>query len=1044
MQEGYLAIILHAHLPFIRRSQAEKSLEERWLHEAITESYIPLLLTLETLLEEGIDFRVTFSISPPLAAMLGDPVVQTRYVAALESSIELSEKEEVRTRADAWFHPLARMYHALYVRAHDAFVNRYHRNLLNGFLHLAETGKVDLITTAATHGYLPLLSSNESAVRAQIRIGVEHHEQVFGRKPRGLWLPECGYYPGVDEVVREQRIDYTILETHGITRASSRPRYGVYAPIITPAGLAAFGRDPDSSRQVWSSSEGYPGDYDYREFYRDIGHDLDLEYIRPYILPDDVRVDTGIKYFRITGKGSHKDPYVPEWAERKAEIHAEHFIAERLKQFERLASFMDRKPIVVAPYDAELFGHWWFEGPLWLNHLIRKTAAPGRGIRLVTPAEYLDEFPVNQSAEPCMSSWGSKGFNEVWLNDDTQWIYPHLDAAAEIMTNLVESRSSWNGLRSRALNQAARELLLAQSSDWAFMITSGGMKEFAASRTREHLLAFNRICEEIAGECIDGDRLKVLEARDDIFNTMSVAGAFRIPSSRTSKKPRGREGRIVFSRNRQKPPAGNTPLHIVMVCPELMPFAKTGGLADMVSSLAMALDRLGQHVTLVMPAYRSALNCGVPLEDTGVRLAVSIAGRTEEAQLLTAKLDERIPVYLIRADRYFNRDYLYATPDGDYSDNVQRFSFFARAVLELFGYIDLPDILHAHDWQAALTVALLKTQPERYPGLASIRTVFTVHNLGYQGLFPAHEWPVLGLEPGLFNPQCLEFYGMINFMKSGLIFADALTTVSASYAREIQTAEYGFGLEGIFKQRAGNLTGILNGAGYDVWNPAGDAYIVQRYTMDDLSGKKACKQDLQSAFGIAQEPDVAVIGAVSRMASQKGFDLIEQVLDTMLQRRVEFVLLGTGDKRYQDYFAEAARRYAGRCGVRIAYEEALAHKTIAGADMFLMPSQYEPSGLTQLYSLKYGTIPIVRATGGLKDSIEDFDPATGKGAGFRFEQFEGQALMDTIDRALDLYADKAQWHRLMRNAMQADFSWDRSARQYLTLYRNLSGRDVHD
>jgi starch synthase len=474
-----------------------------------------------------------------------------------------------------------------------------------------------------------------------------------------------------------------------------------------------------------------------------------------------------------------------------------------------------------------------------------------------------------------------------------------------------------------------------------------------------------------------------------------------------------------------------------MVSPEIVPFAKTGGLADMVSSLAQALASQGQRITLIMPAYRTVLNNGFLLEDTGMRVSVPVAGGYQPAHILSATLGQRISVYFVGANRYFDRDHLYSTAEGDYGDNAERFSFFAHAALEVLGRLNIPDILHAHDWQAALAIALLKTQPERYPGLASVRTVFTVHNLGYQGLFSASQWPVLGLDASLFNPQCIEFYGQINFMKAGLVFAELLTTVSPTYAREILTPEYGFGLEGIFKQRAASLAGILNGADYGIWNPAEDVHIAQRYTEQDLSGKRTCKGDLQKIFGLAPDPGIPLIGAVSRLASQKGFDLVQSIFDSLLQQDVQFVLLGSGDKQYQDYFRTAADRYRGKVGVRIAYEETLAHKIVAGADMLLMPSRYEPSGLTQLYSLKYGTIPIVRTTGGLRDSIEDFDPAGAKGTGFRFEPYEAPALLAAIDRALAAYADKKQWTRLMINAMSADYSWERSALEYLALYRRL-------
>src|SRR5215831_11836176 len=361
MKPGYLALVLHAHLPFVREPDHEDAFEHNWLFEAITETYVPLLLVLDNLIQDGIDFRLTLSITPTLGSMLADPLLQGRYVARLERSMELAEKEVARTRSNPQFAPLARMYHALFGRIHDTFVLRYRKNLLEGFRQLQALGYIEIMASAATHAYLPLLSVNEAAVRAQIRVGTEHYRQVFGKPPAGFWLPECRYFPGVDDFLNEAGIRFTILETHGITRADERPRYGVHAPVYCPSGVAAFGRDPECSRQVWSSVDGYPGDSDYREFYRDIGHDLDADYIRPYIHPDGIRLDTGIKYYRVTGKGNHKEPYVPEWAERKAEIHAEHFLEERTKQFARLDGLMDRRPLAVAPYDAELFGHWWFE-----------------------------------------------------------------------------------------------------------------------------------------------------------------------------------------------------------------------------------------------------------------------------------------------------------------------------------------------------------------------------------------------------------------------------------------------------------------------------------------------------------------------------------------------------------------------------------------------------------------------------------------------------------------------------------------------------------
>ncbi len=1032
-ERGLLALVLHAHLPYVRHPEHEDSLEENWLYEAITETYVPLFLVLESLLDDGVDFRLTFSVTPTLALMLGDSFLQSRYLRRLERQMELAEKEVARTASDAAFGPLARMYRNLFSRVHEAFVGRYEKDLLNAFRRFQDLGKVELIASAATHGYLPLLSINEAAVRTQVRVGIEQHRRTFGRQPNGFWLPECGYVPGLDRFLAEQGVRFTILETHGITRASERPRYGVHAPLYCPSGVAVFGRDPDSSRQVWSSIDGYPGDFDYREFYRDIGYDLDAEYIAPYIHKDGIRIDTGFKYYRITSKGEHKEPYVPEWAERKAEMHAGHFLSERVKQVERLSGMMDRKPLIVAPYDAELFGHWWFEGPRWLEYLIRKTALEQDTVRMVTLSEYLVRYPENQVATPSMSSWGDKGFSEVWLNQRNQWIYPHLHEAAEDLGRMAAARPGASGIIYRALNQASRELLLAQASDWAFMINSGAMEQYAGARTRAHLLRFQRIREQLESGSLDEAWLAQIETQDNVFPDIDTFQDFCSPDRvETAAAP---VPAAPPSRKR------SAPIHVVMVSPEAMPFAKTGGLADMVTSLSGALEQLGVRVSIVIPGYRQAFGHGFSLRDTGIRAAVSSGGRTLEAEVFAGETGSRIPVYLLRADRYFGREYLYGRPEGDYPDNAERFAFFCRATLEVLRQIDPPDVLHAHDWPAALSVTFLKTQPERYPGLAAVRTVLTVHNPGYQGLFPAREWGHLGLDGGLFTPAGLEFHGGINLLKGGVLFADAITTVSPAYVKEILTAEQGFGMEGVFARRQAALTGILNGADYGVWNPATDRFLASNYGPHDLSGKQQCKADLQRIFGLPADSGTPLVGMVSRLASQKGFDLLEEVLDQLLERDLQLVILGSGDRRYQDFFRSAARRHPGKLAVRIAFDEALAHKIEAGADLFLMPSRYEPGGLNQFYSLKYGTIPVVRATGGLRDSIDEFDPARETGNGFTFSEYDGAALLETLDRALAAFAQKDRWSVLMNNAMAADFSWSRSAHEYIRVYKRLLGRN---
>ncbi len=404
--KGYLALVLHGHLPFVRHPEHDRFLEEDWLYEAITETYLPLITMFEGLVKDGVDFRLTMSLTPTLVSMLSDPLLQQRYLLHITRLIELAGKEIDRTRNDPRFNPLAHMYWKMFTKARAEFEGTYRGDLVAAFRKFQDLGKLEIITCAATHGFLPLLENNR-AVLAQVLIAVEHYESHFGRSPKGIWLPECGYYPGLDEIVKQAGIRYFFTDSHGLFHATPRPKYGVYAPIYCRSGVAAFGRDVESSKQVWSSVEGYPGDYNYRDFYRDAGFDLDYDYIKPYLHPDGMRVNLGIKYHRITGSSNQKEPYIPQRALERAADHADNYITNREKQVEWLGSmFQDRKPIIVAPYDAELFGHWWFEGPDWLNLVIRKTALEHDTIRMITPTEYLAENPRCQVAEPSPSSWG--------------------------------------------------------------------------------------------------------------------------------------------------------------------------------------------------------------------------------------------------------------------------------------------------------------------------------------------------------------------------------------------------------------------------------------------------------------------------------------------------------------------------------------------------------------------------------------------------------------------------------------------------------------
>lgn len=517
MNKGYLCIVLHSHLPFVRHPEHADFLEEDWLYEAITETYIPLLLVFEGLVRDKIDFRITISLTPTLISMLTDPLLQDRYYKHINQLVELAHKEIERTAWQPQFQGLATMYLNHFCKCRDTF-DKYRRNIVTAFKNLQDLGKLEIITCGATHGFFPLMSGNKESVRAQIRVAANHYEQTFGRKARGIWLPECGYNPGDDEYLREAGIKFFITDAHGILHGTPKPKYGVFAPVYCKnSGVAAFGRDLESSKQVWSSVEGYPGDYSYREFYRDIGFDLEYDYIKPYIHPDGVRINTGVKYYRITGTGNQKEPYNPEWARQKAAEHAGNFLFNRQKQVEYLHDFIGKKPIILSPYDAELYGHWWYEGPQWLDFLMRKIACDQDTIKMITPSEYLAEHRRNQVLTPSFSSWGWKGYSEMWLQGSNDWIYRHLDAAADRMTEMVKMFPDAGGVYRRALNQALRELLLAQSSDWAFIMGTGTHVSYAVKRTKDHLLRFNQIYDDVKNAAVDETWLSEIESKDNIF-----------------------------------------------------------------------------------------------------------------------------------------------------------------------------------------------------------------------------------------------------------------------------------------------------------------------------------------------------------------------------------------------------------------------------------------------------------------------------------------------------------------------------------------------
>lgn len=472
-------------------------------------------------------------------------------------------------------------------------------------------------------------------------------------------------------------------------------------------------------------------------------------------------------------------------------------------------------------------------------------------------------------------------------------------------------------------------------------------------------------------------------------------------------------------------------MDITYVSSEVVPFARTGGLSDVAGALPKSLQELGHKVYLFMPLYKKIKQGPFKLSPTKFNLSIPMGNKISPGQVYSTILpDTRIPVYFIENKDYYDREGLYQDPatGKDYKDNCERFSFFSRAVLETLQVLGIkPDIIHCNDWQSALVPTYLKTLYKDNNSFRGTASLFTIHNLSYQGLFPKEDMPLTGLDWSYFNWKQLEFYGKINLLKAGIVFSDIITTVSRKYAEEIQTAEFGVGLDGVLRERTADLYGVPNGTDYSVWNPEKDKLIPANYSLKNLKGKKACKQHLQRKLKLPQS-DAPIIGMIGRVASQKGLDLVMECWDELMKEDVKFVLLGTGEPNVEQALKSAAARYPGKASINISFDNQLSHEIEAGADMFLMPSKFEPCGLNQLYSLKYGTVPIVRRTGGLADTIDS-------SVGFSFQSYSSKEMLETIKKALKLYRDQSKWLELMKKGMLQDWSWERSAKEYSTLYQ---------
>ncbi|MCK4532481.1 glycogen synthase GlgA [bacterium] len=489
-------------------------------------------------------------------------------------------------------------------------------------------------------------------------------------------------------------------------------------------------------------------------------------------------------------------------------------------------------------------------------------------------------------------------------------------------------------------------------------------------------------------------------------------------------------------------------MNILIAASECVPFAKTGGLADVTGALPKALKELKHDVRVIMPRYKKIDAKKFNLKVIARNIPVSFGNKVELATVMEGKINSKssIPVYFVDNEKYYNRDELYRTSLGDYSDNGERFIFFSRAVLEVAKAINFkPDVIHCNDWQTGLIPAYLKTLYKLDPFFLRTAVLYTIHNIAYQGVFPRDIFYLAGFDWEDFIPQRLEYYGQINFMKAGLVYAEGLNTVSKTYSRQIQTSEeFGRGMEGVLVQRKKDLYGIINGLDYSIWNPKQDQNIIVQYSLDDLEGKTTCKKDLQKISGLPIAPDIPLIGLVARLDAQKGLDILHEAIGRMMRMKLQLIILGTGDPVYMELFERIGKKYPRQISVNLKFDNALAHKIYAGSDMFLIPSHFEPCGLGQLISFVYGTIPVVHKTGGLSDTVDSFNVRTGKGRGFLFNEYNAKSLFESIKKAVKIYKIKKKWNRLIKNGMESDFSWEKAAKSYVRLYKKAQQEKIKE
>lgn len=996
MPVGYLCFALHAHLPYVRHPERAHALEERWLFEALTETYLPLTLAMTRWTQEGLSWKLALSVSPTLAAMLGDELLQARYSVHLDSLIELAEAETERlanrgvpadsTAADDYRH-LPPFYRERLAELRSAY-QAWGHNLPQVWSLLEALGHLELLTTAATHALLPLVLTKE-AVRAQIVTAVQHHTDVFGRPPRGLWLPECAYRPGIDKVLREYGIAYTFSDTHGVLGAQPAPVFGAYAPILTPAGLAVFPRDPVCGHQVWSSGDGYPGDFDYREFYRDIGYERPISDLHG-CLQEGVRVDTGLKYWRVSGLTGEKLPYQPQQALAKVIQHTAHFLASRQQQIADLAKQMGRPPIVTAVYDAELFGHWWYEGPQFLDMLVRNLHADQTDVALATPSECLTLAGDWQTCQLEMTSWGRAGYADVWLNASNDWIYRVLHRMERELTDLANTHPAADGLCKRALNQAARELMLAESSDWAFAMDNRTAVDYAIRRTKVHVNRFAQLTQMVHDGHYNRAFLDEVEQRDNIFPNVD----YRLYGSSTLPQPQlqSQVQSQLQPRPRSLPTSCNKRPTVLMLAWEYPPLV-VGGLARHVANLAEALVQAGFAVHVITRSD----------DGQSAQARFSTSTRSDVAAPQESALDNPTspnpasqssvlhnpaPPLDVVNGVFVHRVNILRPHGGSFLDWVLQLNLAMLDCARQLLAANVPvDVLHAHDWLVQRAATALKETS----GLPLICTIHATEH---------------GRNGGIHS----DLQRRIHHEEWSLTYQSQQVIVCSAFMQDE--------VMGLFALPDGKVTAIPNGVPGEAPYPA-------------------AHQAQPGAVGTPGAPDHAdnypTVLFVGRMVREKGVQVLLAAAPRIRAAvpGVRFVLIGQGPMDTQ------IRQQVAQLGLEDAVQllgfisDAERDVWLQRASVCVFPSLYEPFGIVALEAMAAGVAVVVSDTGGLREIVQH--EQTGLTA------FAGNA--DSLaDQTIRLLQNPVLAQTLAARAQETvhdRFAWNRIATRTAEIYERV-------